>query len=243
MSHVTEHYDVLLADHYSWMFGVSAVEKATEQRELLTRLGLAPDELAVDLGAGPGFQSMALAELGFKRVLAIDTSAKLLEELRSNSAGRDIEVIQDDMMNISQHVASGTVDAIVCMGDTLTHLPERQLVSRLFADVFRALRWGGKLILTFRDLSSELRGLDRFIPVRNTPDKIMTCFLEYGPDVVTVHDLIHIRDGITWRLTKSCYPKLRLSCDAIRRDLEMTGFEVDVAESFRGMVVFAVHRP
>lgn len=59
------------------------------------------------------------------------------------------------------------------MGDTLTHLPARELVPRLFAEAFRALR-------TFRDLSSELCGVDRFILVRNTADKIMTCFLEYG---------------------------------------------------------------
>src|SRR6478672_7585673 len=101
MSTITDHYEGLLADHYSWMFGVSPLEKSAEQLELLTYLKVVHGELAVDLGAGSGFQSMALADLGFRRVLAIDTSAKLLEELRSNSGNRHVEAIQDDMLNVA----------------------------------------------------------------------------------------------------------------------------------------------
>jgi SAM-dependent methyltransferase len=242
MSNVTDHYEGFLAEHYSWMFGVSAQVKAAEQLELLTRWKVVRGELAVDLGAGSGFQAMALADLGFKRVLAIDTSAKLLKELQSNSAGRSIEAIQDDMLNISQHVAAGTADAIVCMGDTLTHLPARELTSRLFAEVFRALRSDGLLVLTFRDLSSELRGSDRFISVRTTADKLMTCFLEYGPGFVMVHDLIHVREGATWRLMKSCYPKLRLPAEEIRRELQEVGFEVYAQECIRGVSALAARK-
>jgi SAM-dependent methyltransferase len=242
MSNATDHYEDLLAEHYSWMFGVSTPEKVAEQLELLRRLNVVRGELAVDLGAGPGFQSMALADLGFERVLAIDTSAKLLKELQLNSGDRPVEAIQSDMLELSQLVAPGTADAIVCMGDTLPHLPARELIPRLFTEVSRALRKNGRFVLTFRDFSSELRGVDRFIPVRSTADKIMMCFLEYGSDVVMVHDLIHIRDGITWRLVKSCYPKLRLCADEIHSDLEEAGFRVDIQESVRGMSALSVQK-
>jgi len=48
---------------------------------------------------------------------------------------------------------------------------------------------------TYRDLTKELEGLDRFIPVRSD-DKIMTCFLEYeSAESVAVHDLIYTRVG------------------------------------------------
>ena len=242
MSNATDHYEHLLAEHYSWMFGVSPPVKAAEQRELLIRLGVARGELAVDLGAGSGFQSMALADIGFKRILAIDTSAKLLEELRCNCGERPVETILGDMMYISQHVAPGTADVVVCMGDTLSHLPTREHVPRLFSEVFHALRPDGRFVLTFRDLSSELRGADRFIPVRSTADKIMTCFLEYGPDTVMVHDLIHVRDGASWRLLKSSYPKLRLPTHETRRNLEDVGFEIYAQEAVRGMSVLAMRR-
>jgi 2-polyprenyl-3-methyl-5-hydroxy-6-metoxy-1,4-benzoquinol methylase len=127
MSKATDHYENLLAEHYSWMFGVSPQVKAAEQRELLTRLNITSGELAVDLGAGCGFQSMALGEMGFKRILAIDTSAKLLEELRCNCADLPVEAIQSDMLDISQHVAPGAADVVVCMGDT--HCPICQPMS------------------------------------------------------------------------------------------------------------------
>jgi len=242
MSTITDHYEGLLADHYSWMFGVSPLEKAAEQLELLTHLKVVYGELAVDLGAGPGFQSMALADLGFKRVLAIDTSAKLLKELQFNSGNRHVEAIQDDMLNVAHHVAPGTADTIVCMGDTLTHLSARELIPQLFAEVFCALRKDGHFVLTFRDLSGELRGVDRFILVRSAADKIMTCFLEFGPGVVMVHDLIHIHEAGTWKLLKSCYPKLRLPTNEIRHELEKAGFKTYAQEIVRGMSVLAAQK-
>lgn len=201
-----------------------------------------PAELAVDLGAGPGFQSMALAELGFRRVIAIDTSARLLGELRSNVGDRPVQAIQDDMMNLAQHVAADSADAVVCMGDTLTHLLRHSQVPELFAAVHRALRPGGRFILSYRDLSSELHGLDRFIPVRNSENRIMTCFLEFGADTVLVHDLIQVRNGAEWQLLKSCYPKLRLSADGVRRQLHDAGFTLHARKIDRGMVVLAADK-
>jgi hypothetical protein len=66
MSDVTRHYDTLLAQHYSWMTGVPFDIKVAEQRTLLEVLGMAGRSgVALDLGCGPGYQSAALAQLGF----------------------------------------------------------------------------------------------------------------------------------------------------------------------------------
>jgi hypothetical protein len=52
-------------------------------------------------------------------------------------------------------------------------------------------------------------------------DRIMTCFLEYEPETVLVHDLIHLCEGAEWTLKKSSYRKLRLApgwvCDTLAR--------------------------
>src|SRR5579862_2285280 len=156
MTNAADHYEQLLADHYSWMFGASTVFKAAEQREILTRFSVAGGDLAFDLGAGSGFQSIALADLGFKRVVAIDTSAKLLQELQHHRGNRPIELVHDDMMHLAQHGAPGAVDAVVCMGDTLPHLSAREQVTRLFSDVARVLRPQGQFVLSFRDLSAPI---------------------------------------------------------------------------------------
>src|SRR5262249_25621880 len=69
-SSVHEHYEHLLADYYTRMFG-DFDSKVAEQQALLEQLGIGRRRggRAVDLGCGSGFQSLALARLGY-RVLA-----------------------------------------------------------------------------------------------------------------------------------------------------------------------------
>lgn len=225
---VERHYAALLARHYSRMAGMPFEDKVAEQRALLSGLGVAPGNhgLAIDLGSGPGFQAFALAELGFSRVLAIDTSDLLLEELRSRKSEQPIETIRADLTELPRLVERGSAAAIVCMGDTLTHLEHRRAVSRLFADAHAALAPGGILVLTFRDLSQELIGLDRIVPVHADADRIMGCFLEYEAETVVVNDIIYTREGESWRLAKGSYRKLRLAPHDLAGELQEIGFAV-----------------
>lgn len=230
------HYDRLLAEHYAWMVGDYATTVAA-QRSLLEHLGAihgAPGSVrtALDLGAGPGYQSVALAEGGC-RVTAIDSSAPLLAELESRRGALPIEPVLGDMRDLLTLDAVQRVlaeargyDVAVCMGDTLTHLERSAEVERLFADVHAALAPGGVFVLTFRDLTAELTGLDRFIPVRSDPHRVMMCFLEYEPDSVVVHDLVHVREGDGWALRKSSYRKLRLAPGWVAERLAASGFAV-----------------
>ena len=144
MADVGDHYQRLLADCYSWMFG-DFDARAERERAFLDQHDLrapAPGAFAVDLGAGSGHQSVALARLGW-RVRAIDTSPRLLEELRQRAAGLDVVAIQDDLTRFARHL-DGPARAIICMGDTLTHLPSAETVRRLFADARAALAPGAR---------------------------------------------------------------------------------------------------
>lgn len=228
MYRITRHYVDLLAEHYSWMCGSPLAEKVAEQQSLLVELGLPAHsrDLAIDLGCGPGYQALALANLGYESVLAIDTSPHLLGELTAAMGERPIKPILFDLIAFSDFVRPGSAGAIVCMGDTLPHLEGRALVSRLFRDAHEALEKGGRLVLTFRDLSVELTGLERFLPVRADKDRVMVCMLEYGPETVLVNDLIHVRDGDEWNMHKGSYTKLRLSPDHIVDELKNIGFDI-----------------
>ena len=143
MSTVNEHYERLLSQHYTWMFGASFEERVNEQKSFLSRtLGPLNDRpeasLAVDLGCGPGFQTIALAQLGFSPVIAIDTSSELLDELRSHVDGLPVRIEKADLRELTAIVPAGQATVIVCMGDTLTHLPDKSDVSALFRGVFES---------------------------------------------------------------------------------------------------------
>ncbi len=235
MANAKEHYDTLLAENYSWMFGGSE-NKITENKNYFDALGLKPNGsgFAVDLGAGPGFQSIPLSQLGFT-VIAIDFSELLLSEIRANKTNQSITTVNDDLLNFKKHVAS-KIELCVCMGDTLTHLNAIEDVEILLKDIYSVLEDNGEFILSFRDLSFELTGLDRIIPVRSDEKKIFTCFLEYETDKVKVHDIIYEQTTDGWKIKKSFYCKLRLSQEGITTKLSDLGFHIERSNVNKGMV-------
>jgi 2-polyprenyl-3-methyl-5-hydroxy-6-metoxy-1,4-benzoquinol methylase len=183
MASACEHYENHLADYYAWISGGVDV-KIEENRKFFSDHHIQPDRsgLAFDLGAGCGFQSVPLAQSGF-RVVAMDSSAKLLAQLKEHAKALQIETICDDMSNFTDY-DRGSIELVVCMGDTLTHLESLKKVQTLFDKVYSAVDSGGRLVLSFRNLTVELRELDRFIAVKSDDHTIFTCFLEYEKDTV-----------------------------------------------------------
>ncbi|MFF7244712.1 class I SAM-dependent methyltransferase [Embleya sp. NPDC008237] len=232
MTDAAVHYDRLLAEQYTWMLGGDIEALAAEQGALLRDLGVVPGPtpgVAVDLGCGPGQQTLALARAGFASVIAVDGNTALLAELARHVRGLGgIEPVHADIRGVLPRVARpGTVDVVVCMGDTLPHLPSRADVTALLADTARALAPGGRFVATYRDQSRPLRGTDRFIPVRSDRDRVFTCFLEYvDEDTVMIHDLVHTRAGDSWNLQAGSYPKLRIGSDWLSEQCRRAGLDV-----------------
>lgn len=235
MAGVKEHYDNFLASHYSWIYG-GAELKFEEYREFFNSHGIRPTQsgVAVDLGAGSGFQSIPLSQCGYE-VIAIDLSHDLLRELKSRAGGLSILTIEDDLLNFAAHIPSN-VELIVCMGDTITHLQTFEEVEILFEAASRAIENNGHLILSFRDLTTELKHLDRFIPVRSCPDKIFTCFLEYEELHVKVHDIVHEKIDDRWVMKKSFFRKLRIPPQRIKDCLLKAGFSIEQFYIDNGMI-------
>ena len=190
---------------------------------------------ALDLGCGSGFQSMALAELGFA-VLGVDTNSVLLEELRSRAGGRDIRVVLGDIRDPGVYAAEGPFEVAVCMGDTLTHLATPGEVEALVGDVRGAMEEGGTLIFEFRDYTAELKGADRAIPVRMEDDRIMVTFLEYETNHVNVHDIVFEKGEHGWEAKKSAYQKRRLGSEEVASFLEQAGFRIVTRREDGGFV-------
>jgi SAM-dependent methyltransferase len=234
-----KHYEQLLAPIYVWMAG--GVESALAAGEQDVAPLTPGDGLAIDLGAGFGMHAIPLARAGYE-VVALDTSRELLDVLRANSVGLTIRAVEADLLDFQRHAAA-PASLIVCLGDTLTHLESTDDVERLVGDVAASLRPGGRFVVTFRDYMQPATGDARFIPVRSDANRIHTCFLEEHPDHMLVHDIVHERDGATWRMKLSSYPKLRLAPVAVAETLRYAGLEPTVAPGARGMVRITAVRP
>lgn len=242
MNTAKDHYDQQLASVYSWISG-NAELAIKRNHDLFRQLDIesTPRGLAIDLGAGSGFQSIPLAEMGFS-VIAVDFCAALLSELSDRTKDLSIRTIHDDILNFAQYVEK-PAQLIVCMGDTLTHLESLTSVQSLLLNIGRVLTTNGKLILNFRDyVSVELQGTQRFIPVRSDDSTIFTCFLEYHQEVVEVHDLLYKKEGDQWLLNTSSYPKLRIDKNWLCEQLQKSGLQIIRNDITNGMICIVAQK-
>ena len=241
---VASHYDLHLAEHYSWLFG-GLPERVAEHRALFESMGLARPKnagaRALDIGAGSGFPSIPIAQLGYD-VLAVDLSEKLLSELRSSAAGLPIETRNDDILRCIADMPADMFDVCLCMGDTLTHLQSFGDVQRLLREVHRVTKPGGRFVVAIRDFTEELKNDERFVLVHADESTVFTCMLEYDGDHVRVYDVVHRRGEAGWTMRVASYKKLRIAPDWLEKRLEGVGFTVVSRAVVHGLVTLVLGR-
>jgi 2-polyprenyl-3-methyl-5-hydroxy-6-metoxy-1,4-benzoquinol methylase len=236
MATASDHYANHLAPLYEWMVGdmEAALQRSAAELDAVG-LPVRATGMAVDLGAGIGLHALPLARRGYS-VVAIDSNEQLLATLQRRAGSLPIATVADDLLGFTRHLTR-TVDVIVCMGDTLTHLPSVAEVAALFASVAESLTRGGVFVTTFRDyFTVPLVAERRFISVRSDAQRILTCFLEYADQTVLVHDLLHQLEDGHWTQRVSSYQKIRLSPAWVAAQLQHHGFDVRINAGMAGMV-------
>jgi hypothetical protein len=232
---VKDHYDNHLGNFYSWYTGDFESNKNNFKLFCIVN-GIKPfnSGISIDLGAGHGIQTIALAELGFK-VKAIDFAIQLVDELKSKIGNHQIEVYNDDIRLIARY-STPKPELIICCGDTLPHLESLTEIDTLITDSFTALVPRGRIILSFRDYSTELSDIQRFIPVKSDEKRILTCFIEYFTDKLRVTDLLHEFENGKWVQKVSAYYKTRCTRDWVVEKLVAAGFVILLNSLEKGMV-------
>ncbi|QUY46249.1 bifunctional 2-polyprenyl-6-hydroxyphenol methylase/3-demethylubiquinol 3-O-methyltransferase UbiG [Acaryochloris marina] len=241
-SNAVEHYDKHLGKFYAWMVG-DFTGASKSMADYFDTIGLQPTSTgkAVDLGCGHGLQTIPLAKRGFA-VMGIDTCAFLLEKLKANINELPIELLQANLLSFPKHIHS-EVDAVVCMGDTITHLDSIGDVKNLILSISESLSPGGSFCVSFRDYTqSELTGISRFIPVKSDDSRIHTCFLEYDSTVIHVHDLLHTREQDGWSLSASSYDKLRLAPEVLKNLAHDNKLKLVSEITIRGMNYYSFQK-
>lgn len=231
---VKEHYERHLGNFYSWMVG-DFTETQLIQERFFKNSQILPQTsgVAFDLGCGHGLQAISLANLGFT-VQAIDFNQQLLGELRQRVGKLSIEIVNAHLLEYLYAVRLKP-ELIVCMGDTLTHLSGPDQVEELITVSSQKLERGGKLVLSYRELSIELTNEKRFIPVRSDEQRIHMCYLEYLPGYVKVFDILYELEDGKWKQHVSWYPKLRIPVSLILSLFEKNNLILVKQEVIGGM--------
>src|SRR6056297_2845372 len=104
-------------------------------------------ETVLDVAAGTGFHSVRLTEAGFN-VTTADGSAAMLAKAFENgqSRGLILKTVQADWRWLNRDI-QGKYDAIICLGNSFTHLHEEKDRRRALAEFYAALKHDGILIL------------------------------------------------------------------------------------------------
>lgn len=110
----------------------------------------------LDVACGTGFHSVRLSEAGFN-VTSADGSAAMLAKAFENGQkrGRILKLVQADWRWLNRDI-QGKYDAIICLGNSFTHLHKEMDRRRALAEFYAALKHDGVLILDQRNYDTML---------------------------------------------------------------------------------------
>jgi 23S rRNA (adenine-N6)-dimethyltransferase len=117
--------------------GLHVLRSSALADELVRRAGVAPGDLVVDLGAGPGALTRALADAGAE-VVAVEFDPVLAVELRRRFAGRAVRVVE--------------ADAVTCAWPAMPFAVVANLPFARSSEILRALLGGPHTPLRRADL-------------------------------------------------------------------------------------------
>ena len=108
-------------------------------------------ETVLDVAAGTGFHSVRLLEAGFN-VTTGDGSAAMLAKAFENGRKRGLilKTVQADWRWLNRDI-QGKYDAIICLGNSFTHLHDEKDRRRALAEFYAALKHDGILIIDQRN--------------------------------------------------------------------------------------------
>ena len=113
-------------------------------------------ESVLDVATGTGFHSVRLTEAGLD-VISVDGSAAMLAKAFENGRKRGLilKTVQADWRELNRAI-HGKYDAIICLGNSFTHLHDEQDRRKTLAEFYAALRHDGILILDQRNYDQML---------------------------------------------------------------------------------------
>lgn len=110
----------------------------------------------LDVACGTGFHSVRLLQAGFD-VTSVDGNAAMLNQAFENAKDRDLilKLTHADWRWLNKDI-QGKYDAIICLGNSFTHLHDEADRRRALAEFYAALKHDGILIIDQRNYDTIL---------------------------------------------------------------------------------------
>ena len=219
---ISDFYDALAHDYDQMTsFEARLVSERPFLRLLVEQNGI---RSAVDAGAGSGFHSILLAQLGVS-VTAVDLSQVMLDALIRNAAhkGLSVKVLQTSLRDLPKRFHEA-VDGLFCMGNTVAHLVDARELDATLAAFRHVLKPEGSLILQMLNYDKILGERQRIQSVREAGGATYVRFYDFAEDrlVFNVVKLDH-RDGVA-RQHHLSIPLKPWKSDELKSALVAAGF-------------------
>jgi SAM-dependent methyltransferase len=155
----TEHYQKEYVQRFveKWDALIDWDARARSEGQFFVEILKGRDKKKVlDVATGTGFHSVQLLKAGFD-VTSADGNAEMLTKAFENARDRDLmlQTIHADWRWLNKDV-HGKYDAIVCLGNSFTHLHDEGDRRRALAEFYAALKYDGVLIIDQRNYDAIL---------------------------------------------------------------------------------------
>ncbi len=117
-----------------------------DEQEMRFVTGLVRGRAAVlDIGCGTGNKTVHFSA-GASGITGIDSDGGMIAKAQRGNSRANIRYVVQDMRGIGAAFKDTPFDGILCLGNTLVHLPSPRAIGELLGDVYGLLRPGGVFV-------------------------------------------------------------------------------------------------
>jgi glycine/sarcosine N-methyltransferase len=213
------------SDFYDTMTGFEKRFQKEEPffKEIIKKYGISR---CLDIGCGTGFHSFLLTKLGME-VTGIDPSKGMIEKAnkRLEKSNLNIEFVD---VNINDYIKkrNNKSDAVLCLGNTLPHIMDKNELEKFFKQVKMALNEKGVFILQMVNYNQVLKNKERILNIKEENGKIFIRFYDFLSPNIIFNILTITRNGAAFEnklISTELYP---YKFEEIEEIVNLTGFRI-----------------
>jgi glycine/sarcosine N-methyltransferase len=129
-----------ISSHYDAIFPVDAAEVSFIAKRLTGRKSV------LDIGCGTGNKTVHYARAG-RKVIAVDADPAMIARAESTYAAPGVSYQVLSMLELDQKFPPCRFDALLCLGNTLVHLPRPEQIREMIVKMAGLLQDGGLAII------------------------------------------------------------------------------------------------